>query len=94
MSSKMSDNLLESECGDTAYVNILKDLAEAVKRPARAPTPPVSTKRGQLQMWGDLLVANISDLPVEMQHEARFNINSYLLSLRCQVRPYNVMSTP
>lgn len=32
-STKMSDSVLESKCGDEAYVHILKDLAEAVKRP-------------------------------------------------------------
>lgn len=71
----MSDSFMESESAESGYVTILKDLAKAVKPPTS--TPPTSTKHGQLQMWGDLLIANISDLPIEMQHEARFHIDRY-----------------
>lgn len=82
----------ECDVGDdgdssSAYVSILKDLAAAVQRtPPPTPLPP--PKRTGLELWSDVLVSNMSDLPLEMQQEARLHIDSYIMSLRRQVKPY------
>lgn len=74
----------------------LRSHIKGSSRGSQAPTPTstIASKHGQLQMWGELLIANMSDLPLEMQHEVRFNLDSYIMGLRRQVRPYNVASTP
>lgn len=74
--TKTTKQMSEGRSSSPGYSTMLKELTNAVKE-----TPPLP-RTDKLDKWGEVLVLDLCEFPIEIQHEARHHINEYVMNLR------------
>lgn len=84
--SSTSKESTSKDCGheEESFTQVLQDLAKAVSNP-----PP---KPDRLELWSDVLVSDMQELPEDKIHEARLTIDGYIIKLQNAAKLHQSLS--